>query len=299
VADPASFAPLFPELIRVHLRASAVPKPVRLPRDGDFAEAAGLVGVAAFDAGDVEGEEDVVVNALPYEMSSAGQSFQRSLQGVAGALVVPVGKGGFGGEKSPEAKVPGPPAGKAPDFKVSEATTREQALLQRTETRNIGWTLDPRNLRMAPNGAGARTRCIKEDGVERAAVEEGVEAFRAVAAEFHHRNSNQTFRAARGIAEHEFRAGIPQNEMDRLARKLEIHRDADQTSPHDAVIGREKFHTIGRENGHPVAACHAEPREADRERVGELVGAPHAQRRVEVADEVVAARAVDPSLLHI
>jgi len=41
------------------------------------------------------GEEDVVVNALPYEMSSAGQSFQRSLQGVAGALVVPVGKGGF------------------------------------------------------------------------------------------------------------------------------------------------------------------------------------------------------------
>lgn len=40
-------------------------------------------------------EGDVVVNALPYEMSSSGQSFQRSLQGAAGALVVPVGKGGF------------------------------------------------------------------------------------------------------------------------------------------------------------------------------------------------------------
>jgi phenylacetate-CoA ligase len=38
---------------------------------------------------------EVVVNALPYEMSSAGQSFQRSLQAGAGALVVPAGKGGF------------------------------------------------------------------------------------------------------------------------------------------------------------------------------------------------------------
>jgi phenylacetate-CoA ligase len=37
----------------------------------------------------------VVLNALPYEMSSSGQSFQRALQGVAGALVVPAGKGGY------------------------------------------------------------------------------------------------------------------------------------------------------------------------------------------------------------
>jgi phenylacetate-CoA ligase len=41
------------------------------------------------------GDDDVVINALPYEMSSAGQSFQRSLQGAAGAQVVPVGKGGY------------------------------------------------------------------------------------------------------------------------------------------------------------------------------------------------------------
>jgi phenylacetate-CoA ligase len=41
------------------------------------------------------GDADVVLNALPYEMSSSGQSFQRSLQGVAGCLVVPAGKGGF------------------------------------------------------------------------------------------------------------------------------------------------------------------------------------------------------------
>ena len=39
--------------------------------------------------------DDVVLNALPYEMSSSGQSFQRSLQGVTSALVVPAGKGGF------------------------------------------------------------------------------------------------------------------------------------------------------------------------------------------------------------
>ena len=38
---------------------------------------------------------DVVINALPYEMSSSGQSFQRSLQEGTGALIVPVGKGGF------------------------------------------------------------------------------------------------------------------------------------------------------------------------------------------------------------
>jgi len=38
---------------------------------------------------------DVVINALPYEMSSSGQSFQRSLQEGTGSLVVPVGKGGY------------------------------------------------------------------------------------------------------------------------------------------------------------------------------------------------------------
>jgi phenylacetate-CoA ligase len=50
-------------------------------------------------------DSDVVVNALPYEMSSAGQSFQRSLQGAAGAAVVPVGKGGFYSEGDKTAQV--------------------------------------------------------------------------------------------------------------------------------------------------------------------------------------------------
>src|SRR5204863_3484918 len=41
------------------------------------------------------------------------------------------GEGGFGGERGPEAQKLQPPAGKAPDSEVSEATTREHALLYR------------------------------------------------------------------------------------------------------------------------------------------------------------------------
>jgi phenylacetate-CoA ligase len=39
--------------------------------------------------------EDVVVNALPYEMSSSGLAFHRTFQKSYGAMVVPVGKGGY------------------------------------------------------------------------------------------------------------------------------------------------------------------------------------------------------------
>ncbi|MSP58950.1 MAG: hypothetical protein EXR72_01180 [Myxococcales bacterium] len=41
------------------------------------------------------------------------------------------GEGGFGGDRGPEAVKADPPAGRAPDFEVVEATTREQALLYR------------------------------------------------------------------------------------------------------------------------------------------------------------------------
>ncbi|OHD44178.1 MAG: hypothetical protein A2086_16120, partial [Spirochaetes bacterium GWD1_27_9] len=40
-------------------------------------------------------KEDIVVNSLPYEMSSAGMAFHRSFQHGSGAAVVNVGKGGF------------------------------------------------------------------------------------------------------------------------------------------------------------------------------------------------------------
>ncbi|MFQ5896817.1 MAG: phenylacetate--CoA ligase family protein [Candidatus Methylomirabilia bacterium] len=41
------------------------------------------------------GIDDVVINALPYEMSSAGLAFHRTFQKGCGALVVPAGKGGY------------------------------------------------------------------------------------------------------------------------------------------------------------------------------------------------------------
>jgi len=41
------------------------------------------------------GESDVVVNALPHEMSSSGLAFQRTFQKSYGAMVIPMGKGGY------------------------------------------------------------------------------------------------------------------------------------------------------------------------------------------------------------
>lgn len=41
------------------------------------------------------------------------------------------GEGGFGGDRGPEAVKADPPAGKAPDFTMTESTTAEQALLYR------------------------------------------------------------------------------------------------------------------------------------------------------------------------
>lgn len=41
------------------------------------------------------GIDDVVINALPYEMSSAGLAFHRTFQKGCGALVMPAGKGGY------------------------------------------------------------------------------------------------------------------------------------------------------------------------------------------------------------
>ncbi len=41
------------------------------------------------------------------------------------------GEGGFGGDRGPEALKADPPAGRAPDFSMSETTAREQALLYR------------------------------------------------------------------------------------------------------------------------------------------------------------------------
>ena len=62
---------------------------------------------------------------------------------------------------------------------------------------------------------------------------------------------------ARRIAEHELGAGIAQNEMDGVARKLEIHRHRDQPGAHDAVISGEIFGAIERQERDAIAALQA------------------------------------------
>ena len=55
--------------------------------------------------------------------------------------------------------------------------------------------------------------------------------------------------AARAVSQNtSSRAGIAQNEMDGLARKLEVHRHRDEAGAHDAEIGGEIFGAIGRQH---------------------------------------------------
>ena len=69
--------------------------------------------------------------------------------------------------------------------------------------------------------------------------------------------------------------------MDRLARKLEVHRYRDQAGAHDAVIGGEIFCAVGGKDGDAVAARQAalgqRTRDAVRHRV-ELGMAEFARR---------------------
>ena len=74
--------------------------------------------------------------------------------------------------------------------------------------------------------------------------------------------------ARRGeVAEHELRSGIAQDEMDGLARKLEVHRHRDEAGAHDAVIGGDVFGAIGRQDGDAVAAREAARGERTRDAI--------------------------------
>ena len=75
-------------------------------------------------------------------------------------------------------------------------------------------------------------------------------------------------RAPRGIAEHELRAGIAQDEIDGLARELEVDRHRDQAGAHDAEVGGEIFRAVGGKDGDAVAARQS----ARRQRAGDAVG---------------------------
>ena len=106
-------------------------------------------------------------------------------------------------------------------------------------------------------GRAGRARGVEEhrrlvrrrhDRVERTLIDEGVEAVGAVGAEIDDRQIGRAIGAPRRIAEHELRAGILDDEMDGLLRKLEVHRHRDEAGAHDAEIGREIFGAVGGED---------------------------------------------------
>src|SRR5712671_1782434 len=98
---------------------------------------------------------------------------------------------------------------------------------------------------------------MRHDRLEAPWIEETIEAVGSIAAEMNRRAIGGNVRAARGIAEHQLRAGIAEDEMDGVAGELEIHRHRNQARTRDAVIGREILGAIGGEDGNAIAACQA------------------------------------------
>ena len=133
------------------------------------------------------------------------------------------------------------------------------------------------------------------DGVERTDVEKAVEAFGAVAAETHDRQVGRTVRPPRLVAKDELGAGILQDEMNCLPRKLEVHRHRDKTRAHDPVIGREILGPIGRKNRHPLAAL----KSALGERAGNASRHFVEVRIAELARDLLAAEIDDRGLRQI
>ena len=117
---------------------------------------------------------------------------------------------------------------------------------------------------------------------------------RSIAAEMHRSAIRRNVRAARRIAEHELRAGVAEDEMDGLARELEVHRHRDQARAHDAVIGREIFGAIGGEDGDAIAACKA----ALRQRAGDAVRHGVEPGIAELARHLLAAEIDDRDLVR-
>ncbi len=113
-------------------------------------------------------------------------------------------------------------------------------------------------------------RC-RNDGIERPMVQEGVEAFGSAAAEADDREALRAIGPSREIAEQQLGAGVLQDEMDGLARKLEVDRDGNKSRAHDAVVGGEILGAIGGEDRDAVAthqpAPHKRARDAVRHRV--------------------------------
>ena len=94
----------------------------------------------------------------------------------------------------------------------------------------------------------------RDDRRERAGIEEGGKAIPAFTSETHERHPGRALRPSRRIAEHELRAAIAQDEFDGRGGKPVIDGHRDEARTHDAVIGREIFGAVGREDGDALAA---------------------------------------------
>ncbi len=135
----------------------------------------------------------------------------------------------------------------------------------------------------------------RDDRVERPLVQERIKTVGALGAERDDRQIVRTILAPLRIAEHELGAGILDDEMDGLLREFEIHRHRDEARTHDAVVGREIFGAIGREDRDPVAADEAAPGQRTRDAIRHGVELEIA----ELAWRLLAAEIDDRDLGHV
>src|SRR5258708_27647902 len=123
----------------------------------------------------------------------------------------------------------------------------------------------------------------------------GIDRLGAFTAETDQGQVRRTVGEAFRIAEHEPGAGILHDEMDSLARKLEIHRHRDEAGAHDAVIRREILGAVGRKDRDPLAALEATGEQGARDAVRHLV-----ERAVaDLARRLLAAEIDDRDLVEI
>src|SRR5437867_3757849 len=98
-----------------------------------------------------------------------------------------------------------------------------------------------------------------------------LETFRALLAKAHDWQSGWTVCAARRIAEHKLRAGVSDDEMNRLTRKLEVHRHCGDAGAQNTEIGGDIFGPIDGQDGDPVSPFKSAPRERARDSHGHRV----------------------------
>src|SRR5262249_37816162 len=93
----------------------------------------------------------------------------------------------------------------------------------------------------------------RDDHVERPSIDKWIKAAVPLAAELNAGKIGRAIASTRGIAKDKPGARIPDDEVNGLARKLEVDRHSDEAGAHDAEIGCEIFGAIGRKNSDTIA----------------------------------------------